>query len=200
MERLILTDCDGCLVDWNKGFEAFMEMKKHPKVPGTDHDYSMAIRHNLGLTEVHEFIKEFNESPYIADLTPFADSVEYVGKLVDKGFKFTVVTSISDAPQAKYYRTKNLIGLFGDIFDEIHCLKMGISKAHELTKWEGSGYFWIEDHMRQAEAGYEAGLKTVLIDHPYNSHYHTDLFPRVSYKKPWNEIYNMVCKEYNLDK
>jgi len=52
--------------------------------------------------------------------------------------------------------------------------------------------------MRQAEAGYEAGLRTVLISHPYNSHYKTDLFPTVSYKSPWEEIYNMVCKEYNL--
>jgi FMN phosphatase YigB (HAD superfamily) len=199
MERLILTDCDGCLVDWNKGFEAFMEMKKHPKVPNTDHDYSMAIRHNMSHKDVHKYIKEFNESPYIADLEPFADSVEYVERLVGKGFKFIVVTSISNAPQAKYYRTKNLINLFGDVFDEIHCLEMGISKAAELEKWSDTGYFWIEDHMRQAEAGFEAGLKTVLISHPYNSHYETDLFPKVSFKQPWKEIYNMVCKEYGLN-
>ena len=85
------------------------------------------------------------------------------------------------------------------VFDEIVCLEMGSSKATELTRWEGSGYFWIEDHMRQAEAGHEAGLKTVLIDHPYNSHYKTDLFPTVSYTKPWEEIYDMVCKEYGID-
>jgi FMN phosphatase YigB (HAD superfamily) len=149
--------------------------------------------------DVHKYIKEFNESPYIADLEPFADSVEYVERLVGKGFKFIVVTSISNAPQAKYYRTKNLINLFGDVFDEIHCLEMGISKAAELEKWSDTGYFWIEDHMRQAEAGFEAGLKTVLISHPYNSHYETDLFPKVSFKQPWKEIYNMVCKEYGLN-
>jgi beta-phosphoglucomutase-like phosphatase (HAD superfamily) len=64
-------------------------------------------------------------------------------------------------------------------------------------QWLDTGYFWIEDHVNQAEAGHKAGLKAVLIKHPYNSHYTTDLFPSVSNNTPWKEIYNMVQKEYN---
>lgn len=196
-KRIILTDCDGVLLKWNEGFNTFMAKKGLPQLPNTESEYSIAIRHDISINEAHEFIKEFNESTRISDLSPFADSIEYVSKLVNKGFRFIIVTSISDSPESKFYRTQNVIDLFGDIFDEINCIEMGANKAHILKRWEGSGYFWIEDHMRQAEAGYEAGLKTVLINHPYNTHYKTDLFPTVSYDRPWKEIYDMVCEEYN---
>lgn len=198
MDKIILTDADGCLVDWNSGFNKFMDKRGMPQLPDTDDKYLLSLRHGISSSLATELVKEFNEGPQIEDLEPFADSVKYTQKLADLGFRFIVVTSISDAPQAKVFRTKNLTSIFGDIFDEINCIEMGASKAHILKNWQDTGYFWIEDHMRQAEAGYEAGLRTVLISHPYNSHYKTDLFPTVSYKSPWEEIYNMVCKEYNL--
>ena len=198
MEKIILTDADGCLVNWNAGFCKYMAFLGVPQLPGTDSDYAISIRHGITSTQAIGFIKEFNEGRRIADLEPLSDSVEYVSKLADKGFRFIVVTSISDAPMAHHYRTKNLNGIFGDVFDEINCIEMGLSKAAILQRWAGTGYFWIEDHMRQAEAGHEAGLKTILINHPYNSHYKTDLFPTVSNITPWREIHDMVCKEYNL--
>lgn len=198
MNKHILTDADGCLVNWNKSFETFLAGKGFPRLPGTEAEYSIAIRHGISNNQAFEFLKEFNESEHIAELEAFADSVEYVTKLANLGFRFTVVTSISSHPLAKENRITNLKNLFGDVFDEVHCLEMGESKAHILTNWSDTDYFWIEDHMRQAEAGHEAGLKTVLINHPYNEHYHTDLFPRVSHTSPWKEIYEMVCKEYGL--
>jgi len=198
-QKIILTDADGVLVDWNNGFRRFMESKGHPQLPDTDNDYSMAVRHGITIPQAQAYIKEYNEGPMIAELDAFADAIKGVKELASLGFRFTVVTSISSHPDAKVYRTQNLKALFGDVFDEIHCIEMGASKAHILlSNWAGTGYFWIEDHMRQAEAGWEAGLKTVLINHPYNAHYKTDLFPRVSYETPWAEIVQMVKKEYNL--
>ena len=197
-DKIILTDCDGVLCNWNKGFNEFMDERGMPQLPNTDNEYSLALMHGISVKKAGALIREFNEGPWIADLESFADSIKYVQWLADLGFRFIVVTSISDAPSAKYYRDFNLFKLFGNVFDEINCIEMGASKAHILKRWEGTGYFWIEDHMRQAEAGHEAGLKTVLISHPYNSHYTTDLFPTVSYTSPWKEIYNMVCKDYNV--
>jgi len=198
-ERLIITDCDGVLCRWNEAFNIFMVEKGFRQLPDTDDQYSLELRFGLPSALAYDFIKEFSEGPRIEHLLAFADSVEYVKKLADKGFRFIVVTSISDAPQAHYYRTKNLRSLFGNVFNEIHCIETGANKADILTNWLDSGYFWIEDHMRQAEAGHEAGLKTVLINHPYNSHYKTDLFPTVSHTSPWAEIYDMVCNEYSIN-
>lgn len=197
--KIILTDADGTIVNWNSGFNTFMTEKGFQQLPDTDDEYSLELRFGIPGILAQDFVKEFNEGPGIEHLSAFADSVEYVKKLADKGFRFIVVTSISDAPRAHYFRTKNLESLFGNVFDEINCIETGANKASILTNWLDSGYFWIEDHMRQAEAGHEAGLKTVLIDHPYNSHYKTDLFPTVSHTSPWAEIYDMVCNEYSIN-
>ena len=198
MEKRILTDCDGVLLKWEDGFDAFMTSKGLIRRAGTEADYSMALRYGISTKQTQAFIKEYNESEAMCSLAPFADSVEYVAKLANDGFRFTAVTSMSDHPDAKTYRTQNLKDLFGDVFDEVVCLEMGASKANVLMRWADSKLFWIEDHMRQAEAGHEAGLKTVLINHPYNSHYTTDLFPKVSFTTPWAEIYQMVTTAYDI--
>ena len=196
MEKRILTDCDGVLLKWEDGFDAFMKSKAFMRRAGTEADYSMALRYGITTKKTQQYIKEYNESTEMTCLAPFADSVEYVTKLANDGFRFTAITSMSDHPDAKTYRTHNLKTLFGDIFDEVVCLEMGASKANVLMRWADSKLFWIEDHMRQAEAGHEAGLRTILIDHPYNSHYTTDLFPKVSFTTPWEEIYKLVSEAY----
>lgn len=196
--RIILSDCDGCLLNWSKGFEQFATERGYPRMPNTEDEYRIHTGHNIPLELAQSLIKEFNEGPNVAHLESFADSVEYVGKLVKLGFTFIVVTSIGNHPDSKIYRTQNLIKLFGDIFNNVVCLPMDASKASVLMQWADTGYFWIEDHMRHAEAGWEAGLQPLLIDHPYNKHYSTDLFPKISVKDPWKEIHRRVCEEYNL--
>ena len=198
-ERLILTDCDGTILDWNKAFEEFMYKKGYPKVPDTDQDYSIVVRHKVSTQQTNEFITEFNESSQIKTLEPFADSAEYIKKLSDKGFKFIAITSVGNLPQIHRDRTQNLKKLFGDVFNEIHCLEMNTCKQDALTKWANTNYFWIEDHRNQAEAGRRVGLKPILINHPYNLNYMDDLFPKVSCETPWKEIYEIICKDYKLE-
>lgn len=198
-ERLILTDCDGTILDWNKAFEEFMYKKGYPKVPNTDQDYSIVVRHNVSKQQTKEFITEFNESSQIETLEPFADSAEYIKKLSDKGFKFIAITSVGHLPQIHRHRTQNLKKLFGDVFIEIYCLEMNACKADVLTKWANKEYFWIEDHKNQAEDGHRIGLKPILINHPYNLSYADNLFPKVSCKTPWKEIYKIICEDYKLE-
>lgn len=197
--RKILTDADGCLLNWNKRFCEVMAAKGLPQIPGTESDYSIGNRHGISHEEAFKHLMEFNHSEHMRDLEAFADAELYVPKIAALGFSFIVVTSISDLESAKDNRVANLQMRFGDVFEEVHCLKMGESKGYILDQnWGGSELFWIEDHNKQAEAGYEAGLKTVLIDHPYNRHIQTDLFPRVSNDTPWEDIYNLVLEEYGL--
>jgi FMN phosphatase YigB (HAD superfamily) len=196
MEKLILVDCDGVLLRWEEAFDAFMITKGHTRLLNTANEYNLALRYGVTRVQTTEYVKEFNEGPLIEKLEPFQDSVEYVTKLAALGFRFIAVTSVSDHPAAKKYRTINLTNLFGDVFDDIICLEMNASKATVLLQWANTGYFWIEDHMQQAEAGHEAGLQTILINHPYNKHYKTDLFPTVSYETPWKDIFTIVLDAY----
>lgn len=198
-KKIILTDCDGVICNWETGFDLFMNNKGHTRQPNTETEYSMSLRYGITSKNVLDYIKEYNESIAIASLNAYADSTKFVAKLAQEGFRFIAVTSISDHPDAYKNRVQNLKSLFGDIFDEVICLSIGASKYQVLMRWADSGYFWIEDHIEQASDGYNVGLKPILINHPYNSHYKTDLFPIVNHITPWEEIYEIVSKEYNKD-
>ena len=195
-KKIILTDADGVLVNWSNGFDKFMSNLGHELIPGTDHHYSMSARYDITDAQAYELINEYNRSPCIASLGPYEDSVEYVKKLADDGFKFVCITSLSSDSSAAKYRKKNLEELFGDIFIELICLETGSSKKSALFPWKDSNFFWIEDHIKNAEAGYQLGLKSILIQQGHNGHYDTDHFPIVGPENPWKEIYSMVRKDY----
>ena len=195
--RVILTDCDGVLCNWDKGFDTFARSKGLSMSQGSEQHYSIALRYGITHQEAHELVSVFNISSHIANLKPVADSQEYVSKLVDKGFTFIVVTALGDSPLSKLYRASNLEKLYGNVFSDIICISMNTSKYDTLGRWSGSGYFWLEDHMRQAEAGYEQGLKPILFSKPYNRHYSTDLFPTVSEVSPWKDLYQIIERQYN---
>ncbi|HEY6438086.1 MAG TPA: hypothetical protein VIY47_15960 [Ignavibacteriaceae bacterium] len=197
-EKIILTDADGVLVTWLDGFGKFMENKGYEAIPNSEHHYSLKDRFHVSDEEGVKLIREFNESPYLEDLPPYKDSVEYVTKLVDHGFKFICITSISLHPDAAKYRKKNLENLYGPHFLEVFCLDIGAKKDPALLPWKGSEFFWIEDHIKNAEAGHSLGLKTVFIRQAHNQHYDTEMFPIVGPEDPWKQIYELVCREYNL--
>lgn len=198
MEKIILTDCDGVLLNWGGAFEQWMTDHGHPRIPGTEDEYSIEKRHE-GVTYdmAQQMIEDFNTSKALRYLAPYKDSEEYVAKLVEEGFRFIAVTAVSDDPVAEINRRYNLMNRFGDIFDEIHCTPLGESKQGVLRKgWGGSGLLWIEDHFKNAEAGYEEGLRPIVVDTPYNRAYQTTLFPRVDAEQPWKEIYQIVQDLY----
>ena len=198
-EKLILTDIDGVCLNWNEAFYNYMSENGYEQVPGTESKYNLAVRFGKDPDLITHMLREWNNSIAITNLEPLADAQEGIKKLADAGFRFIAITSISDNPQVKDYRKENLMKLFGDVFDDVICLPTGSSKQYELEKWAGSELFWIEDHFKNAEAGYEVGLNTILVDTEYNRHYQTDLFPRVSETQPWKEIVDIVFEHYGIE-
>ena len=63
-------------------------------------------------------------------------------------------------------------------------LAMRRAKKGVLEKYKGSGLVWIEDRVDYAIDGDEMGLKTYMMDWPYNREYEGR---RVS---SWKEIYD----------
>ena len=186
--KLILADCDGVLLNWNEAFSAWMVENGYTLYD--ENEYSIGKRYRLGSDEAgHELVRLFNSSPAIGTLRPCDGALHYVGKLhAEHGFSFTVVTCLSDNPNAAVYRTKNLKDVFGDIFEEIICLPLVDNKIGALGRWKDSGLFWIEDNISNAHSGYQLGLKTILLNRAYNAA--SDLpFPRVT---NWKEIYGMI--------
>lgn len=194
-EKIILTDADGCLFNWNCTFNQFMIDKGYHIVPGEEENYSVAKRFGLNSDVKMNFVKEFNHSDRIRNLPPHADAKEFVAKLNSEGYKFIVVTSLSQKPSAHEYREHNLKEQFGDAIIGLHCLRIGVHKAEKLKQWQGSNMFWIEDHVSNAVAGAKLGLRSIVIDHVYNTRYDLEdhlLYARTSQDEPWADIYEII--------
>jgi FMN phosphatase YigB (HAD superfamily) len=194
-EKIILTDADGCLFNWNNTFNDFMVKRGYDIVPGEEENYSVEERFNLPHDIKMDFIKEFNHSDRIGELPPYADAKEYVDKLNQEGYKFICITSLSQKISAYDHRWQNLKDVFGDAIIDLHCLRIGVHKGERLKQWKDTNLFWIEDHVANAVAGAHLGLRAIVIDHPYNTKYTEGdslLYARTSEETPWADIYEII--------
>jgi hypothetical protein len=173
LDRLILTDCDGVCLDWEWAFNVWMQEHGFIEVPDSKLSYDMAIRYGIPKEQVRKLIKVFNESAAIGFLPAQRDAMYYVKKLVEKhGYRFHAITSLSLDPNAQKLREMNLHKLFGSTaFERIVCLDTGADKDEALEEYEGTGLYWIEDKISNAETGYKYGLQPLLLEHGHNFEY-----------------------------
>ena len=67
-EKVILTDADGVLLDWEYAFDYWMQRHDYPVVtPGV---YKMEQKYGLEKKDGKRLIKMFNESAWIRKLAP----------------------------------------------------------------------------------------------------------------------------------
>jgi hypothetical protein len=84
----------------------------------------------------------------------------------------------------------NLRKLFGKTaFTKFIILETGADKDEVLEKYRDKGYWWIEDKITNCVAGYDVGLKPLLMEHGHNMDYEHPEIPRV---KNWKEIYDRI--------
>lgn len=184
-EKVILTDCDGVLVDWLYGFKEFMAERGYTEQDPTG--YAIWKRYGFINKEAGEgLVREFNNSAAMAYLTPNLDAVKYVKKLHEEcGYVFRVITSMSLNKYAYKARLKNLHDLFGEnVIDELVCLDTGADKDEALKPYKDSGCVWVEDKYKNAQLGQDLGLDAFLIDLPHNRQF--DFDNRVT---GWEDIY-----------
>ena len=134
----------------------------------------------------------FNESPEIGYLTPQDDAVEWVKRLhSDHGYKFTVISSVSDDPKTEIWRRKNLELVFGaECFDRLICLPCGAEKKSILREFPRN-LWWIEDKPENAEVGESLGFKSLL----YTLDHNRDRRSLVRRVNNWKEIYDIITLE-----
>jgi len=168
MMKMILTDCDGVLMDWVTPFHEWMETLGYTLLDKSV--YSIGDAYGITREEGHELVEIFNNSDHIRNLKPLPGAVEYVTKLVEQGYEFHVITSLSDSPEAKGKRFMNLTETFPGAIASLECLSCGADKDEALSPYKGTGLFWIEDKPENAYAGAAVGLKPILLSHGYNSY------------------------------
>ena len=191
MDKRIILDCDGVLLDWAYAFDVWMVEHGYSKISNTDQYYEQTRRYGVSQVEAVSQIKRFNESGCVGFIPAFRDSVEYVTKLSELGWKFEVISCLDKDKYAQKLRQKNLLHLFGDVFDFIDCaLDFTVGKEqYLLDRYKGKNYYWIEDSVDHAESGKRVGLNSIVMDHPYNKEWDG---PRV---KNWKDIYQIITHD-----
>lgn len=192
-EKIILTDVDGVLLDWEEGFTVWMSHHGHHPVENFKLLYKIGERYGISNNEGHRMVRLFNESAAIGFLPPLRDAQYYIRKLAEEhGYRFLAVTSLSTDPYAQELRERNLEKLFGDIWVDVICLDTGADKDDilaELAK-KYNGNYWIEDKPENALAGKQVGFKPILVEHGHNMN-----FKDVTKVKNWKEIYKIITEE-----
>lgn len=191
--KIILTDADGVLLDWEWAFSIWMRERGYTLAEGGKRSYYLHHQYNeLEAADAKKIVKIFNESAAIGFLPALRDSVHYVKRLhEEQGYSFRVITSLSLDKNAGRLREMNLKKLFGNAIESVVCLDTGADKDQALEPYRDSGMYWLEDKLENADAGHKLGLNSLLVEHGHNMH-HQCPYPVV---KNWKEIYEIITKE-----
>ena len=192
--KIILTDSDGVLLDWEYAFDVYMTQHGFNKQPGGNLKYNIGTRYGIDHEQGKKLIKIFNESAHIGFLPPLRDAMYYVKRLHEEhGYVFHCITSLSRDENAQELRRMNLKKLFGSTaFEKFVFLDTGADKDEALEPYRDSGLFWIEDKIQNCQVGRDLGLKSLLVEHGHNMDYEDPAIPRV---RNWKEIYNIITGE-----
>ena len=187
-KKVILTDCDGVLLAWEDAFHDWMKSKGFTIKEEAIYDISKSF--GIPKTLGKKLVKEFNESAWMGFLPAFKDARSGVAKLVEHGWQFIVITSLSLDPKAQMLRVSNLKNIFGkNVFIDVICLDTGADKDEALEKFKDTGMWFIEDKPINAETGLKYGVKPILIELEHNKEHEED---GIEYAFDWEEIYNII--------
>ena len=193
-DRLILTDCDGVLMNWEYAFSVWMKkMGYTTQAHSTESStYDMALRYGIDSKEKDLLIRHFNTSSAIGYLPPLRDAMYYMDLLHRKhGYVFHMITSLSLDPMAQDLRESNTRKLFGNTaFEKFIYTDCGENKDEVLAPYKDSGLYWIEDKIENAQLGLDLGLESILIEHSYNMN--SEICPKM---KNWSQIYEYITGE-----
>lgn len=197
MEKIILTDCDGVLLNWEYAFCIWMEQHGHTQIENGNLEYNIAKRFSITEATGKQLVKQFNESAAMGFLPALRDSRYYVKRLHEEhGYVFHCITSMSLDPNAKKLRQMNLDKMFGPTaFPVLECLDTGADKHEALKPYKDSSLFWIEDKLENAVAGLDVGLKPILIEHGWNMN--DDIPEGMTKVVNWKQLYETITGEEN---
>ena len=193
-ENIIITDCDGVLLNWEYAFNEWMEFNGYKPVENYKCHYKIKEQYNLpSNNHGHKLIKEFNASAAIGFIPPHRDAQYFVKKLHEQhGYKFVIVTSLSTNPYAQELRKRNLNKLFGDAFIEYVFLDTGADKDEVLVETfnKYGKRYWVEDKPENVDVGIKVGFDGILMEHKHNLDYKGN----ATVVTNWEDIYNIITK------
>jgi hypothetical protein len=201
--RIILTDVDGVLLEWEHHFTKWLQLRSYFDKNGNRNypyrlldsgqdNYDMSKRFGISKETISQEIREFNRSAWMGTQRPMLESQTWVKLLHAEGWTFVPITSQTSDIPGQALRKKRLGELFGEhVFSNYHILGTGADKDSALAEFHDTGLYWVEDKPKNALAGLKYGLKPILIDHPYNKDFN---HPDVIRVNNWKQIHEILSK------
>lgn len=195
--KLILVDVDGVLLDWKNGFLQFMAIEGIVEKDNSKY-HVWEWMETKDKKEIDEekgrfMIEYFNRSAWMRFLDPLRDVVDIVKALKAKGYEFKAITSMHTDKPAQELRKMNIAEIFGEgTISDITFLPTGADKTEALSKYEGSGAWWIEDKVENAKIGKDLGLTPIIIEHEYNKDQYVHEIPTAKF---WSTVYKHITGE-----
>jgi len=171
-DKLILTDCDGVILDWETHFHNWMHNLGHERMTAPVSYWQERQYPYLSQDEAKKHIYYFNTSAWMMGMPAFKDAQSGIAELVAAGYKFKAITAMGIDEYAIKCRQINLENLFGKgTFVDVIATDVNDSKKNELLKHKDSGLYWIEDRIDHCELGDSLGLNSLLMRHKHNETY-----------------------------
>ena len=190
--RIILTDVDGVLLEWEFHFTKWMVSRGYKLKENFKSEYDMQKRFADHNVDIKSKIREFNRSAWMGTQRPMPGSQTWVKLLHAEGWTFIPITSQTSDKPAQELRKRRLEELFGkQVFSNYHILGTGADKDSALAEFHNTGLYWVEDKPKNALAGLNYGLKVLLYDHPYNRDFN---HPEITRVNNWKQIHEILVK------
>ena len=174
----IILDCDGVLLNWRDSFNRWCIengfFKNDNSWPDWDYRYQPYIQSEYASIPGFDLTlgKLFAESYHISKLPPITGAVEAVRKMYYSGHSLKIITSFSDNYMSKKMRERNLVNVFGNVFEEMVALPFRASKLERLAAFNKQDHcVYVEDFEKHLDEAVEAGIPAVnclLISNTFN--------------------------------
>ncbi len=175
-DKIVLTDCDGVLLDWESKFATWVQRQGYQHRPENRVHYDIGQQLGISAKEGSNLIARFNSGNDFEHLEPWRDSVEVVCRLHSQGWRFIVITTAGQHPWTWGLRRSNLNRVFGQgVIDELHVLPLHGDKGIKLKDFENSNLYWIEDKPSNAELGHKYGLRPLLMNTEHNKNINSNI-------------------------
>jgi hypothetical protein len=183
MDKIIYTDVDSTVLDFNSKWETFVR-DRGVAIPYEGYlQGHCRLTDALGLDEAREMelIAEFFDSEHFYDLPAVKGAQEAVQRLYAAGWRFVAVTACPNGEAVVAGRKGNLERALGIPFLAVHTTGVGGCKRDVLSMFGPT--VWVEDH--------DLGYRTFLINQTHNRHNDAPM-TRVD---TWAEIADQLCTE-----
>ncbi len=166
MDKIILSDVDSVLLNFNAGFEIYLRELNYPIRPDFHSHNNLTSALNLSFEEEQILVHNFFETDGVFELSAVSHAIDAVQTLYGHGWDFVAISACPSSQTIRERRFQNLEEVFGINFLDLHLTGAGGCKKSVLSSYDPA--IWVEDNHVNAVVGHELGHRTFLIDYPHN--------------------------------